>query len=61
PGAVVTLMERNNVDTVFVAGQVKKWGGQLVGYDVERLRQDLEASRDYLFEAAGVEHDLFRQ
>ncbi|SFP23572.1 amidohydrolase family protein [Tranquillimonas alkanivorans] len=61
PGAVVTLMERNNVDTVFVAGQVKKWGGQLVGYDVERLRQDLEASRDYLFEAAGVEHDLFRE
>jgi 5-methylthioadenosine/S-adenosylhomocysteine deaminase len=60
PGAVVTLMERTNVDTVMVAGQVKKWQGQLLGFDVAKLRGDLEASRDYLFEAAGVERDLFR-
>ena len=59
PGAVVTLMERTNVDTVMVAGQVKKWQGQLVDFDVARLRSELEASRDYLFEAAGIERDLF--
>ncbi|WP_417670362.1 amidohydrolase family protein [Roseibium sp.] len=59
PGAVVTLMERNNVDTVFVAGQVKKWKGQLLGFDIDRLRGELEASRDYLFQAAGVERNLF--
>ncbi|WP_417683891.1 amidohydrolase family protein [Roseibium sp.] len=59
PGAVVTLMERNNVDTVFVAGQVKKWKGELLGFDVKRLRQELESSRDYLFEAAGIERNLF--
>lgn len=59
PGAVVTLMERNNVDTVMVAGQVKKWRGEMLGFDIARLRAELEASRDYLFEAAGIERDLF--
>ncbi|MEZ5936518.1 MAG: amidohydrolase family protein [Alphaproteobacteria bacterium] len=59
PGAVVTLMERGNVDSVLVAGQVKKWRGHLLDVDLARLRQKLEASRDYLFETAGVERDLF--
>lgn len=60
PGAVVTLMERSNVSTVFCAGQIKKWRGSLIGHDIDKLRRELEASRDYLFEKAGVEHDLFR-
>ena len=59
PGAVVTLMERHNVDTIFVAGQVKKWRGQILGFDMDRLRIELERSRDFLFEAAGIERDLF--
>jgi 5-methylthioadenosine/S-adenosylhomocysteine deaminase len=59
PGAVVTLMERSNVDTVLVGGKVKKWKGSLLGFDVARLRGELEKSRDYLFSAAGVERDLF--
>ena len=59
PGAVVTLMERSNVDTVMVAGQIRKWRGQLMGFDVDRLRNELTASRDYLFDAAGIERDLF--
>jgi 5-methylthioadenosine/S-adenosylhomocysteine deaminase len=58
-GAVVTLMERSNVDTVLVNGQVKKWRGQLVGFDIERLTSELAASRDYIFEQAGIEVDLF--
>ena len=58
-GAVVTLMERSNVDTVFVAGRVKKWRGELLSFDLERLRSELEASRDYLFEAARITPDLF--
>jgi len=49
PGAVVSLMDRTNVETVIVAGQVKKWKGQLVGVDLDHLRQQLEASRDYIF------------
>ena len=60
PGAVVTLMERSNVATVLVAGQVKKWQGEIVGFDLSRLRRELETSRDYLFAAAGIERDLFR-
>jgi 5-methylthioadenosine/S-adenosylhomocysteine deaminase len=59
PGAVVTLMDRTNVDTVMVAGQIRKWQGQLLGHDVEKLRRELEESRDYIFEKAGVQHDLF--
>ncbi len=60
PGAVVTLMERTNVDTVFVAGAVRKWKGSLLGYDIARLRRDLEASRDHVLAASGLERDLFR-
>jgi cytosine/adenosine deaminase-related metal-dependent hydrolase len=60
PGAVVTLMERNNVDTVMVAGKIKKWKGKLIGFNVARLRCELERSRDYLFERTGIEKDLFR-
>jgi 5-methylthioadenosine/S-adenosylhomocysteine deaminase len=59
PGAVVTLMERTNVDTAMVAGEVKKWKGQMLGFDIDRLRGELEASRDYLFEAAKIERNLF--
>ncbi len=59
PGAVVTLMERSNVDTVLVAGKVKKWRGELLGFDLGRLTTELAASRDHIFEAAGLERDLF--
>lgn len=58
-GAVVTLMERTNVDAVFVAGKVKKWAGQLLGFDIARLSDELSKSRDYIFETTGVERDLF--
>jgi len=60
PGAVVTLMDRTNVETVIVAGKIRKWKGQLLDVHLSRLRSQLEASRDFLFDAAGVEQDLFR-
>lgn len=60
PGAVATLMDRSNVETVMVAGRVRKWQGRLLDVDLARLRADLEASRDHLFEAAGVPQDMFR-
>jgi 5-methylthioadenosine/S-adenosylhomocysteine deaminase len=59
-GAVVTLMERSNVDTVMVAGKIRKWRGELIGFDVPKLRAELEASRDHLFEASGIERNVFR-
>jgi 5-methylthioadenosine/S-adenosylhomocysteine deaminase len=55
PGAVVSLMDRTNVETVIVAGKVRKWKGQLLDnftgspMDLRGLRAQLEASRDYLF------------
>ena len=60
PGAVVSLMERSNVETVIVAGKVRKWKGQLLDVDLPRLRRQLERSRDDLFEAANIAQDLFR-
>jgi cytosine/adenosine deaminase-related metal-dependent hydrolase len=60
PGAVVGLMERSNVETVIVAGKVRKWKGKLLDVDLATLRARLEASRDYLFSAAGIPQDLFR-
>ena len=59
PGAVVSLMDRTNVETVIVAGKVRKWKGQLLGVDLPHLRRQLEASRDYVFAASGVPQDLF--
>ena len=59
PGAVVSLMDRTNVETVIVAGQVRKWKGRLVDVNVDKLRSDLENSRDYIFSAAGVPQNLF--
>jgi 5-methylthioadenosine/S-adenosylhomocysteine deaminase len=60
PGAVVSLMDRTNVETVIVAGKIRKWQGHLLDVDLPRLRRQLESSRDYLFQAAGVPQDLFR-
>ena len=37
-GSIVLCMDTSNVDTVFVAGRIKKWKGQLVGVDVDQLR-----------------------
>jgi 5-methylthioadenosine/S-adenosylhomocysteine deaminase len=39
---------------------VRKWRGKLQSVDLVRLRAELESSRDYLFNAAGVKPDLFR-
>jgi cytosine/adenosine deaminase-related metal-dependent hydrolase len=60
PGAVVSLMDRTNVETVIVAGKVRQWKGQLLDVDLPNLRQQLEASRDYVFSTAGIPQDLFR-
>jgi len=51
--AVVQAMDTSNVDTVIIAGQIRKRQGQLVGVDLTRLRQQAQASRDYLVQRAG--------
>jgi|tagenome__1003787_1003787.scaffolds.fasta_scaffold20936343_2 5-methylthioadenosine/S-adenosylhomocysteine deaminase len=58
PGAVVSLMDRTNVETVIVAGKVRKWKGKLVDVDVRKLRRELESSRDFIFDAAKIPANL---
>ncbi len=47
-GAIVTAMDTSNVDTVFIAGKAVKRAGKLVGVDLDRVRRQASASRDYL-------------
>jgi 5-methylthioadenosine/S-adenosylhomocysteine deaminase len=50
PVAAVTLCaDVSNVETVLVAGQVRKRDGRLVA-DIDTARRRVEASRDYLVE-----------
>jgi cytosine/adenosine deaminase-related metal-dependent hydrolase len=59
PGAVVSLMDTSNVETVIVAGKIRKWKGQLLDVDMRHLRRQLERSRDYLFREANIPQNLF--
>jgi cytosine/adenosine deaminase-related metal-dependent hydrolase len=52
-GAVVWGMDTSNVDTVFVAGKALKRDGQLVGVDLNRVRDMAYASRDYVVSTSG--------
>lgn len=58
-GTIVQAVERADVDTVMVAGQLRKRNGQLLGIDLGKLNADVTASRDYLIEASGYRADLF--
>jgi 5-methylthioadenosine/S-adenosylhomocysteine deaminase len=53
PGTVVNLMNPGNVDTVFIAGQVRKWRGNLVGVDLPRLMRIAEDAREAVMRRAG--------
>src|SRR5271155_3084360 len=58
-GTIVQAVERSDVDTVMVAGEIRKRAGKLVGIDVAKLTTDVTASRDYLLEASGYRPDMF--
>jgi cytosine/adenosine deaminase-related metal-dependent hydrolase len=53
PGTVVNLMNPGDVDTVFIAGKVRKWRGKPVGIDVPRLMRMAEEARDAVMRRAG--------
>ncbi len=55
--AVVEFSHIGNVDTVVVAGKVKKRGGKLTGVDFPAFRRKVDAARDALFERAGAPTD----
>jgi cytosine/adenosine deaminase-related metal-dependent hydrolase len=52
-GAVVSVMDTGNVDSVFVAGKALKRKGALVGVDVNRIRKLVNDSRDYVVKTSG--------
>jgi 5-methylthioadenosine/S-adenosylhomocysteine deaminase len=58
-GTIVQAVERSDVDTVMVAGEIRKRAGELVGIDVAKLMAEVTASRDHLLEVSGYRSDLF--
>lgn len=58
PGAVVNVMNPGHVDTVFIAGKVKKWRGNLVGVDAPRVLRLVEEARDAVVRRAGFRINL---
>ena len=59
PGAIVTLMDTSNVDSVFIAGKVRKWQGKLVGVDVNRILQEANKAAEGLIARANYSNSLF--
>jgi len=57
-GTVASLMNPGHVETVLIAGKVKKWRGSLVGVDVVRVRQLAETSREAVMRRANFRVDL---
>jgi cytosine/adenosine deaminase-related metal-dependent hydrolase len=55
---VVSYAHAGNVDSVFIAGNARKWRGKLVGHDLNRVRKMVHESRDRLFASRGVKVDV---
>jgi 5-methylthioadenosine/S-adenosylhomocysteine deaminase len=58
PGAVVNVMNPGHVDTVLIAGKVRKWRGALVGVDAPRVLRLVEEARDAVVRRAGFRLEL---
>jgi cytosine/adenosine deaminase-related metal-dependent hydrolase len=59
--AVATIVlgaHSGNVDSVFIAGRVRKWAGALVDQDLAAVRRLVHASRDRLVADAGYPLDV---
>jgi len=59
PGAIATLMDTSNVDSVFIAGKVMKWQGKMVGVDVNKVLQEANKSAQGLIARSGYNNSLF--
>ena len=54
---IVQAVERADVETVMVGGNIRKRAGKLVNVDLAKLRAEVDASRDYLLEISGHRPD----
>jgi 5-methylthioadenosine/S-adenosylhomocysteine deaminase len=52
-GTVMNLMNPGHVDTVLIAGKVRKWRGNLVGIDLARAMRLADEARSALMRRAG--------
>lgn len=59
-GTLVNFTTPSDVEAVFVDGTPVKWGGELLGFDIDALVSEGEASRTRLMEAAGFSVDEMR-
>jgi 5-methylthioadenosine/S-adenosylhomocysteine deaminase len=60
-GNVVHMANRSDVQTVMVAGRLRKHEGRLVDVDVASVRRAALASRKYLFDAAGYQPNALEE
>jgi cytosine/adenosine deaminase-related metal-dependent hydrolase len=60
-GTVVHAAERGDIDTVIIAGRIRKQGGVVLGVNREQLEAATEESRAYLFDKAGYTADPFAE
>jgi cytosine/adenosine deaminase-related metal-dependent hydrolase len=58
PSVVTNMMNPSHVDTVFIAGKVKKWRGTLVGVDRARVIRLAQEARDAVMARTGFKVDL---
>jgi len=54
-GIVANLMNPSHVESVFIAGKVKKWRGKLVGVDTARVLRLAQDARDTLMRRANFQ------
>lgn len=59
-GTVVLGTDAKNVDGVLIAGQLRKWRGELVGPEIARVQRLVTESRDRLISVSGYELDVLR-
>jgi 5-methylthioadenosine/S-adenosylhomocysteine deaminase len=58
-GTVVAAADIKNVDTVIIGGVIRKSGGKMIGVNWPVLRAQIDESRNYLFQKAGYNLDIF--
>jgi cytosine/adenosine deaminase-related metal-dependent hydrolase len=58
-GTVVGAADIRNIDTVIIGGKVRKFRGKMTGLSMEKFRQLVDESRNYLFAKAGYKLDVF--
>jgi cytosine/adenosine deaminase-related metal-dependent hydrolase len=57
-GTVVQGADSRNIEFVLVAGAPVKWGGQVLGQDLDHVRKLATESRDFLLNTAGTALDV---